>query len=268
MRTGGARVAACVLTLGGLGIVLATLAFDPARRVHAAEGSGATSLQSQSSVERRISGGATAASWASTVERGQSEGLARLGDGAATGALGAALVEAPRSVRASSVNNGDDDGGRAGDRGTAPISGGHTFGFEFRLREPGPGERPSDGPFTERFADGALALEGRYLNGERDGDWTSYHADGSVRLEGQYEAGRRVGRWRAFHPSGQLLGEGSFENHLREGLWVLYYSNGLVKERGVFEHDLRHGPWEFLDTFGQLEARSGYYRNGFQITPF
>ncbi len=265
----GSRVAACAFALVGLGVVFTALALDFGAGVHAAGPAGDTdgarhgSLAPNGPQADALRAGATGSSNANE----RPDGLVRIGDNAGAGALGAAVIEVPRSVHSSSVNLGEEGGGE-GEALRPTAGGGHTFGFEFYLRGGQRGDRPTDGPFVERFADGGLALEGGFRNGERDGDWTSYHPDGSVRLEGQYEAGRRVGRWRAFHPGGQLLGEGSFENHLREGVWVLYYTNGLVKERGVFEHDLRHGPWEFMDTFGQLEARSGYYRYGFQITPF
>lgn len=141
--------------------------------------------------------------------------------------------------------------------------GGNTFGFDaFAHVGPSTPSRPADGPFVDHYPDGGVAVEGRYEQGEREGDWDSYYPDGSLRLEGQYSAGKKVGRWKAYHPSGQLLGEGEYSGGLREGNWVLYYSNGLVKEQGVFEHDLRHGPWQYYDAFGQLEARSGFYRYG------
>ena len=263
----GTRVAACALALGGLGVVVAALALDFGAGVHAAGHAGDAdgARGAMLALRRPQTEGLRPGAALPSNALGRTDGPLRLGGSA--GALGAAVVEVPRSVQSSSVDLGDEDGGQG--ESLRPSSGsGHTFGFEFHVRGGQRGDRPTDGTFVERFADGGLALEGGYRNGERDGDWTSYHPDGSVRLEGQYEAGRRVGRWRAFHPGGQLLGEGSFENHLREGLWVLYYTNGLVKERGVFEHDLRHGPWEFMDTFGQLEARSGYYRYGSRLTPF
>ncbi len=141
--------------------------------------------------------------------------------------------------------------------------GGSTFGFDFfsHISKRAPAA-PPDGRFVDRHPDGGLAVEGMFEGGDRERDWASYYPDGSLRLDGQYVDGKRVGRWKAYHPSGQLMGQGEYSGGLREGVWVLYYSNGLVKEQGVFEHDLRHGPWQFYDGFGQLEARSGFYRYG------
>lgn len=160
------------------------------------------------------------------------------------------------------------DVGLIGDGPVEPVRsalgfGGNIFGFDLfaHIGQRGASRQP-DGPYVAYHPEGGLAVEGSFENGERDGDWASYYTDGAVRLDGQYSDGKRVGRWKAYHPNGQLMGEGEFSGGLREGVWVLYYSNGLVKEQGVFEHDLRHGPWQYYDTFGQLEARSGFYRYG------
>jgi hypothetical protein len=144
-----------------------------------------------------------------------------------------------------------------------PGLGGSKFGFDFFAHLGGRApSAPPEGSFKDYFPDGGVAVDGFYENGQRQGEWAGYYPDGSLRLEGQYVDNRREGKWKAYHPSGELMGEGHFNGGFREGTWVLYYSNGLLKENGVFEHDLRHGPWQYYDGFGQLEARSGFYRHG------
>jgi len=184
--------------------------------------------------------------------------VAEAQDAASSGEVG---VTEPTRVVPSTVGLPDDDTVEP----LRPLGGigGSTFSFDFFNHiSSRPPSSPGDGRFVASHPDGALAVEGMFEGGERERDWASYYPDGSLRLEGQYVDGKRVGRWKAYHPSGQLMGEGEYSGGLREGAWVLYYSNGLVKEQGYFEHDLRHGPWQYYDGFGQLEARSGFYRYG------
>jgi hypothetical protein len=179
-------------------------------------------------------------------------------DAAASGNAGAA--QPTRVAPSASAFTGEDTGEQS--RSSSRF-GGNTFGFDFFTHiGQRSSTRPPDGPYLLYHPEGGVAVEGLYENGEREGDWASYYPDGSLRLDGQYVDGKREGHWKAYHPSGQPMGEGEYSGGLREGLWVLYYSNGLIKEQGVFEHDLRHGPWQYYDGFGELEARSGFYRYG------
>jgi len=171
-------------------------------------------------------------------------------------------VDAPRALEASAIGTGGTvDSNRWSDSGR-----GQSVGFDFR-RIADRGVRPSrtDGSFVDRYADGAIAIEGQYQNDERTGEWSAWHADGTLSLEGEYADGKRVGRWRAYHPNGQLLSEGQYQAGEREGMWETRYSNGLVKERGLFVGGLRSSVWEFYDRFGQSEPRSGTYRFGRRI---
>ncbi|WP_431259359.1 toxin-antitoxin system YwqK family antitoxin [Roseateles chitinivorans] len=58
------------------------------------------------------------------------------------------------------------------------------------------------GLFVAYHEDGAIASEGRYVDGEEDGVWRDFHSNGQRASEGQYRAGREVGLWRFWAPDG------------------------------------------------------------------
>ena len=83
--------------------------------------------------------------------------------------------------------------------------------WETRLQEGHP-----DGPFVERYGDGALGAEGRHVNGKQNGTWTFYWGDGEVGREvGPYVNGERHGIWTGYDRSGNRLGTIRYENGRR-----------------------------------------------------
>ena len=53
-----------------------------------------------------------------------------------------------------------------------------------------------EGLFQAFHENGALASEGRYVDGVEDGQWRDYHDNGQLAAEGAYNAGSEVGDWR------------------------------------------------------------------------
>ena len=111
--------------------------------------------------------------------------------------------------------------------------------WETRLQD---GHR--DGPFVQRYGDGALEAEGQHVNGEKYGTWTIFSQDGRDRQGGPYVNGKR------------------------EGTWTFYWGEGEVgREVGPYVNDERHGTWTGYDQSGN-RLGTIRYENGTRVSGF
>ncbi|MCP3920007.1 MAG: SUMF1/EgtB/PvdO family nonheme iron enzyme [bacterium] len=83
-------------------------------------------------------------------------------------------------------------------------------------------------------------LEG---NGAFDGKYTSWYADGAVAVEGRFERERRRRRWTGYFPNGDKQWTGIFRDDQREGEWIFYDPNGTTLASGEYERGWRTGSW-------------------------
>ena len=83
--------------------------------------------------------------------------------------------------------------------------------WETRLQDGHP-----DGPFVQRYGDGALEADGQHMNGEMHGTWTWFLEDVG-REVGPYVNDERHGTWTGYDQSGNELGTIRFENGRRVG---------------------------------------------------
>ncbi len=82
------------------------------------------------------------------------------------------------------------------------------------------------------YPEGALSMQGDYLNNKRAGTWKSWFEDGTLWSEGSFENGKREGPGIVYHPNGQKHIEGAYAEGKRTGVWRSWDENGeLISEQ-------------------------------------
>jgi len=114
----------------------------------------------------------------------------------------------------------------------------------------------------EWFESGAPKQQGGFDAGDRGGLWQSWYPNGQLRARGAYVRGLRSGLWEECHADGVPMLVATYVRGRADGLWQSWYSNGQVKERGTFVDGRREGVWHFFDFGGNVDLRTGFYRNG------
>lgn len=119
-----------------------------------------------------------------------------------------------------------------------------------------------EGAATEWYDNGASRQQGGFDQGDRAGLWSSWYDNGQLRARGAYDRGLRTGLWEEWHPDGKPMLVATYVRGRAHGLWQSWYSNGQPKERGHFIDGRREGVWHFFDFAGNVDLRSGFYREG------
>ncbi len=82
------------------------------------------------------------------------------------------------------------------------------------------------------YPEGALSMEGDYLNNKRSGIWKSWYEDGTLWSEGRFVNGKREGLGTVYHPNGKKHLEGQYKDGNRTGLWRAWDEQGeLISEQ-------------------------------------
>ncbi len=118
------------------------------------------------------------------------------------------------------------------------------------------------GVATEWHDNGASRQQGGFDQGDRAGLWSSWYDNGQLRARGAYDRGLRTGEWEEWHPDGKQMLLATYVRGRAHGLWQSWYSNGQPKERGHFVDGRREGVWHFFDFTGNVDLRTGFYREG------
>lgn len=110
-----------------------------------------------------------------------------------------------------------------------------------------------DGDYSEKFADGSLAITGRYKGGKKTGDWVYYHKGGKVKATGAYRDDKFQGPWTWWHPKGEKLQEGAFDRGQQVGPWRRWHPNGKLQDEGEYVAGKKVGVWKTYKTDGTLK---------------
>lgn len=121
-----------------------------------------------------------------------------------------------------------------------------------------------EGPWTERWASGAVRARGRYEHDVQAGPWTYWFENGAVEMEGAFVDERRDGVWKLMHPNGALRAEGRFERGFEEGTWRSYASSGALESEGLFDLGRRTLRWTDRAPDGTVRA-TGLYFEGARV---
>jgi antitoxin component YwqK of YwqJK toxin-antitoxin module len=121
------------------------------------------------------------------------------------------------------------------------------------------GRSGKNGPYEERFHDGALAVAGQYRNGRPEGVWTFRYRGGGELSSGAFRGGKKEGFWTSYFENGRKQNAGSFHQDVPEGLWRTWYENASRESEGRYAHGEKTGRWTYWFRNGQPD-RSGEYR--------
>jgi len=79
-----------------------------------------------------------------------------------------------------------------------------------------------------------------------------YYPEGALSMQGDYLNNKRSGTWKSWYEAGTLWSEGSFENGKREGSGIVYHPNGQKHIEGAYAEGKRTGVWRSWDETGEL----------------
>ena len=91
------------------------------------------------------------------------------------------------------------------------------------------------------YADGAVRMEGEFLNGIKHGRWISYYENGSRWSEGNFTDGINNGTTITWHENGQKYYKGYYKNGERAGTWKFWGDDG------EFIKEIDYGPYEVVE---------------------
>jgi hypothetical protein len=108
---------------------------------------------------------------------------------------------------------------------------------------------------------GAVWIEGGYIDGKRSGPWTERYADGALRFAGNYKNDKLHGVETWHFPSGAPEWQiGRLEGR-RDGEERWWHENGALRRIGQWRADEKHGTFTIFNEHGDV-ASTGEYRNG------
>lgn len=112
--------------------------------------------------------------------------------------------------------------------------------------------------------EGIPIKEGNYLNDVEDGLWKFYYEDGALKKEGNFINGKGDGMWKLYYEDGSLKAISHFIDGYKEGLSELYFSNGNLQESGMYSFDKFDGIWKYYydDNTPYMDK---YFENGFKV---
>ncbi|GJM34692.1 MAG: hypothetical protein DHS20C18_36930 [Saprospiraceae bacterium] len=94
-----------------------------------------------------------------------------------------------------------------------------------------------EGLAIERYDNGDLWKQGRFVNNQMQGEWQFYRfKDGSLSEYGSYENGIQEGTWTRVDSAGSLLSVHQYEKGERNGPFKIYQPAGVLYNEGVYQH--------------------------------
>ncbi len=89
---------------------------------------------------------------------------------------------------------------------------------------------------VERYDNGNLYKQGRYVDDKMQGLWQFYeYSDGTLREYGEFVAGERTGTWTTIDSSEALLSQYEYENGQLHGPFKVYRPAGTLYKEGVYQ---------------------------------
>lgn len=144
------------------------------------------------------------------------------------------------------------------------------------------------GPVQDHYADGSIAMKGKYIGGLKQGPFSFFYPNGQLKVEGAFARNEPQGRWEFFYEDGKPWQTLEFAN---DGFRVLSYTDpsGIDKVKqgngryegmvygysqadtlfvdGLVEDGNRDGEWVYYNENGQIvyveKYRKGNFRNRF-----
>jgi hypothetical protein len=128
--------------------------------------------------------------------------------------------------------------------GSHLVGSGPPNGLEEGCEGPLPdGSTVRQGPWRTWAANGTLATEGSYRDGQYQGPWTKYHENGVAAARVSFDRGREQGVWTSWNTQGLKVREGSYEAGWRVGLWTSWRDDGSKLEEGRYDKGEKVGVW-------------------------
>jgi len=98
------------------------------------------------------------------------------------------------------------------------------------------GDVVAHGQYTEWFASGEKAKQGRFVQGQPHGKWTAWYQDGRRKSVEHYRDGRRCGDSTFWHRNGQESKRISYVDGKKHGPEIEWFRGGEKKWEAHYEH--------------------------------
>ncbi len=99
-----------------------------------------------------------------------------------------------------------------------------------------PGFKVKQGLSVDRYDNGFLWKQGRYVDDQMEGMWQYYNPkDGTLQEYGNYEGGKREGSWTRIDSSEALLSVYQYEDGQLHGPFKIYRPAGVLFKEGVYQ---------------------------------
>ena len=124
-----------------------------------------------------------------------------------------------------------------------------------------------NGNYKFWFANGNLATEGKYINGQKIGEWIQYYENGNLKSKGSYtnNSKRRPVIYKFKNPIQKdfplLDKEDIYYQYVvqfKDGLWEYYHENGIIEKIQVYKKGVKNGICKYYDEQGKLLSEKTY----------
>lgn len=122
-------------------------------------------------------------------------------------------------------------------------------------------DQPFTGRSIQRFSNGKVRTESRFLKGKRHGKFRSWYSTGRKRFVNRFKNGKRDGACIGWYENGQIKLSTNFKKGKARGMWIKYHWNGKKAEEETYAQDLRQGDRIQWYSSGEKKYQSSF-RNG------
>ena len=91
-----------------------------------------------------------------------------------------------------------------------------------------------DGPYVKYYPDGAVALKGSFVKGQKVGQFQEFYPNGIKKRLLHFENGLKNGEITVWDKAGNIIQKGQYLNDTLNNTLVVYYDNGQTKSETSF----------------------------------
>lgn len=118
-----------------------------------------------------------------------------------------------------------------------------------------------NGTIKSYFANGKVAAEETYRNGQFEGTCKLYHSNGQLMRETNLRDGLSVGVQREYGPTGQLLEDETFAHGYKHGRCRYFRPDGTLEREETWRAGEQNGPTVYYSAQGRPERTDTYWSN-------
>jgi antitoxin component YwqK of YwqJK toxin-antitoxin module/Flp pilus assembly protein TadD len=111
-------------------------------------------------------------------------------------------------------------------------------------------------PYSARYQNGNLRVEGDYINGKKEGVWTYYDVYGNLKSKNTFREDRQDGPYTEYYDNGMVNIEMTYKEGQADGYYKSYFKNGKLRSEGWYRDGEQEGDWYFYSANGRLSTHN------------